>query len=337
MRNTLVSTLNSCFTSPKLAKVNKKLILFLSLGLSLQAMAQAPKAAPAPAKAQQVPENMTVIKPYFTLADTRTLQFQGEVTYYVNDTAVNTLKAKWDGSMEVVAADGKLASVSILEAVVENKITYNDLLADIEAGREVTEYVVSMDKAGKLIDVVNLVEVQGTYIQDKERDLKAEGKKMDKEEKQAMVDSLKNSLAKNDMLKKSIFAYARNFVGMYGKMIPTNGDTIKDMVAMDSRRYFASATKSVDANQKLWLSDVKGPKFNINEVIEYDYPAMVDFLVNIKSKDPVFEENTHVKNTYITAYDNKVGWPLKINEELVVTNGKYKVVYKWAVKLNKDK
>ncbi len=280
---------------------------------------------------------MTVIKPYWVNGDSRILQFTGEVSYFQKDSLISTDKAKWEGATEVVAADGKTFSVSIVESIVDNKITYNDLLADVEAPQENTDYVFKMDKTGKVLGIDNFDDVKALYIANKEKDLKAEKGKISKEEKQLFVDSLTQALMKGDMFKLSIQAYVRNFYDIYGKMIPKDTARVSNMTEVNTKRYFAAATKGVDANQTLYISEVKGPKFTLNEILEYSYPGMQDFLVGIKVKDPVFEDNTQVRDHIMTVYDSKLGWPQKITEELVITNGKYKVVYKWSVKFAKEK
>ncbi len=281
---------------------------------------------------------MTVYKPYWVIGDGRTLQFQGDVTYFVNDTAIGTTKAKWDGNIEVLASDGKVMSVGIVERVVDDMIAYNDLLADLTEYVDNSDYVIKMDKNGQILGVENFDALKKMFVEQKSRDLK-EGGKVSKADKQQFADSVEQALVKNDRLRNSVVAYAENFLDIYGKVVPatTNMDTVRNMTSVNTRRYFSQATKNIDANQIMYLSEVKGPKFTLNESMEYDYAGMQDFLVNINVKDPVFEQNTHVKDFISTIYDAKLGWPQKITEELTVTNGKYKVVYKWAVKFNKEK
>lgn len=280
---------------------------------------------------------MAMVKPFWVIGDGRILNFQGEVIYMEKDSVVSTLKAKWNGAIEVMQADGKSYSVMIVESVVDDKITFNDLLADVAAPLEETEYTIKIDKGGNFLGVDNLEFVKENYLIDKEKEYRAENKKVSKEDKQLFMDSLSQSIVKNDVLKNSILAYGKNFFDIYGKLVPSNTDTIHKSTVVNTKRYFAQATKNVDADLTMYLSDIKGPKFTLNEVFEYSYAGMQDFLTDIKVKDPVFEANTSVKDQVTTIYDSKLGWPQKISEELVITNGKYKVIYKWAVKFAKEK
>lgn len=298
--------------------------MILSVVLSTSAFAQ-----------KSAGDGPITVKPYWTKGDGRTLAFTGEVIYSIKDSITSTLKAKWEGGVEVFDADGRTMTVGISEQIVENKITFNDLMADVEFGQQATEVVVRMDKAGKITAVENFEDIRKEFVEGKEKDHKSEVKKLSKEDKTAYTDSLNNALLKDDMFKQMLIAYSQNYLSLFGKTVPAAGDTVKADATIETKRFFAEATKDVTAKSTCYINDVKGTKFTYNEVYNYTYKAMEDFLVGFK--DRVTDGETTVKDHIATTFDTKVGWQQKITEELTISNGKYKVVYKWSVKFNKDK
>lgn len=307
--------------------------LFLALlaaGSSVCTMAQS-----APNRSA-LPDNRVQVKAYMNLKDSRSLSLQGEVIYLKNDSVTSTLKAKWNGAVEVIKADGRTIDVAVSEEIVENMIIYSDLVADIFSGQSGNEFVVKMDKLGNITEVVGLAELMEVYVEKKERDKKA-GEKMGKEERVAFVDTLKAELTRNSRLEGSIKEYAKNFLGIYGKVVPTNSDTVRDKVKIDAKRFFSQATKNIDADYKQYISDVKPGKFTLNEEYQYIYKAMDEFLVAFGDEVGTVGAVTKVVDLIQTQFDSKTGWPVKLYEELTVTKGPYKVIYKWNVRWVKDK
>jgi len=312
----------------------------LFVGVSLLGLTAIAQPTPSkPGQSTKLREGITMMKPYWVLGESREVAVAAECITMIKDSLVNNKKAKWDGQMEIVAADGKTSSVSITERVVENGTFISDLVEKISTQSDVINVVVKMDKTGKIIGVDNLQEVQDKFIEDEEKFQRSEGRKFNKEEKIAFTDSIKGSFEEDNRLKMVLINYARNFLNIYGKEIPSNADTLTQEVEIDPKRFFAQATKKVKANSKVYqLEAIKGSKFTVEEVLDYRYDGFAEWiLANKKLKNPVLEEATWVTDKISTTYDTKVHWPQRINEELTIRNGKYKLIVKWSVKFNKPK
>ncbi len=317
----------------RLKTVFATLLAFTCLHLSAQVKPERPPRPEAP----RPKAGFTVLKPYWVLGDNREIAMQSDITVMIGDSVVSNEKAKWDGSIEVTKADGKNLWVSIDQTLVDGQLEFNDVVKKMNRGNKTSSFEVVLDKTGVILGVESYEEVRAKFIADWEKFEQEEFGKLSKEEKFSLADSLTQALDNKSMFKRVLMAYARNFIGIYGREIPTNTDTTTAAVELDPKRFFAEASKTIPANSVMYLSDIKGTKFTFNEELSYRYDGLREWILQSKITNPILEEATTVSDKSQTVYDGKVHWPQKINEEIEVKNGKYRILIKWSVKFNKPK